>query len=117
MNTNPPDSPFSIITARGNVYVPVEVYDCYFKGMESVALLPHPEGVLLLPLIQQAAGGLLFKIRNLRGDRIIHAQEFLRTYGYAESESEKLHSVRWLSDRAALLICGIFPSEVNLLST
>lgn len=90
--------------ARGNLYVPLEVYETYFDGIESVALMPHEEGVLLIPLIQQSAGGLLLKIKNLRGDRVIHAQEFWRQHGNSEDFAERVCLVRWISDRAALLL-------------
>jgi len=30
-------------------------------------------------------GGMLIKIRNARGDRVIHAQEFFRDHGLQES--------------------------------
>ena len=98
-----------VTVARGNIYVPLEVCEVYFKGIESVALLPHEEGVLLIPLLQQSAGGMLLKIRNLRGDRVVHAQEFWRFQGYAEDFDDCAYPVRWLSERAALLLRGIFP--------
>jgi hypothetical protein len=99
-----------VTVARGNIYVPLEVHETYFKGIVSVALLPHEEGVLLIPLIQQSAGGLLLKIKNLRGDRVIHAQEFWRQHGYPEKFSERGYPVRWNRERAALLLVGISTS-------
>lgn len=93
--------------ARGNIYVPQETFNTYLKGVEAVALLPHEDGILLFPLIQESAGGLLLKIRNLRGDRIVHAQEFFRNHDYFEEFQERPCEVRWLSDRAGLLIVGV----------
>ena len=93
--------------ARGNIYIPHETYETYLKNIEAVALLPHENGILLIPLILDSAGGLLLKIKNLQGDRIVHAQEFFRNNGYLEEFEEKLYEVRWESERAALLIIGV----------
>ena len=95
---------YQVVIARGNIYVPLETYNAYLKNIEAVALLPHDEGILLFPLIQDSAGGLLLKTRNLTGDRLVHAQEFFRNNGYAEDFIEKPSFVTWLTDRAALLI-------------
>jgi hypothetical protein len=90
--------------ARGNIYIPFETYDKYLKNIEAIALLPHEIGFLIFPLIQQSAGGLLLKVKNLRGDRIIHAQEFFRNNELAESFDEVECEALWESERHALLI-------------
>jgi hypothetical protein len=105
---NPPSDQLQVTIARGNIYVPREVCETYFKNIECVALMPHEEGVLLIPLIQQSAGGLLLKIKNLRGDRVIHAQEFWRQHNYTEEFAERTYPVCWNRERAALLIVGIY---------
>lgn len=74
--------------------------------------MPHEDGILVFPLIQDSAGGLMLKIRNAQGDRIIHAQEFFRNHDYVEQFEERHCDVRWLSDRAALLVAGV-PRSVN----
>jgi len=94
----------TITIAKGNIYIPLETYETYLKGVEAAALLPHDEGILIYPLIQDSAGGLLLKVKNLQGDRIIHAQEFFRNNNYLESFDETECSVRWITDRAALLV-------------
>lgn len=101
-----PTSQISI--ARGNIYLPREVCDVYFKGIECVALLSDEAGLLIVPLIQDAAGGSLLKVKNLRGDRVIHAQEFWRQHGLSEEFEERVYPVRWMSKRAALLVTGDF---------
>ncbi len=93
--------------ARGNIYFPHETFETYLKGIEAVALLPHEDGILVFPLIQESAGGLLLKMRNSQGDRIVHAQEFFRNNNYVEEFHERQCDVRWLSDRAALLIIDV----------
>ena len=110
---NPTRQPehLQVTVARGNIYVPLEVCETYFKGIECVALMPHEEGVMMIPLIQQSAGGLLLKIKNLRGDRVVHAQEFWRQHGYVEDFAERTYPVRWSSERAALVVSGICPAR------
>jgi hypothetical protein len=100
-----------ITIARGNLYIPFETYEKYLKNILAVALLPHENGILLIPLIQESAGGLLLKIKNLNGDRIVHAQEFFRNNSYLEEFQEKIYDVRWESERAALLILNVSKSD------
>ncbi len=90
--------------ARGNIYISFETYNKYLKNIEAIALLPHEKGVLIFPLIKQSAGGLLLKVKNLLGDRVIHAQEFFRNQGFEESFDEKIYDVIWESERHAILI-------------
>lgn len=111
-NMTEPSAKHEVNIARGNIYIPVSTFDTYFKGIEAVALLPHEDGILVFPLIQDSAGGLLLKIKNLQGDRIVHAQEFFRNNNYLEEFLERPCEVRWLSDRAALLIVDV-PRAVN----
>ncbi len=99
-----------VSVANGNIYLPNETFDTYFKGIEAVALLPHEQGILMLPL-HNSAGGLLVKLKNLRGDRVVNAQEFFRTGGFSEDASETEHSVRWLSERGGLLIEQVQKSD------
>jgi len=106
-----PQGKLQIKVARGNIYIPHETYEVYLKNIEAVALLSHENGILLIPLITDSAGGLLLKIKNLRGDRIVHAQEFFRFNNYLEEFEEKLYEVKWESERAALLIIDVAISE------
>ncbi len=99
---------YQISLARGNIYLPREVCDVYFQGIESVALLAHEAGLLIIPLMQDAAGGSLLKVKNRRGDRVVHAQEFWRQNGYREEFEERIFPVRWESNRAALFVSGSF---------
>lgn len=95
------------VIARGNIYLSSELVETYFKNIASVALIDDTGGILIFPLIQDSAGGQLLKVRNLRGDRVVHAQEFFRTKGYAENEEEVECTVRWVTEKAALLIEGV----------
>ncbi len=86
---------------RGSIYVEASVYSCYFDGLEAIALLRKDEKLLLLPVRHAAAGGLLLKVRNPQGDRVVHAQEFLRNQGIDEGKEWTL-PVQWDSRSAAL---------------
>ena len=108
LNEAAPSPTYQISIARGNIYLPLEVCDVYFQGIENVALLAHEAGLLIIPLMQNAAGGSLLKVKNLRGDRVVHAQEFWRQHGYNEEFEERIFPVRWESKRAALLVSGGF---------
>lgn len=96
-----------ISAARGNLYLSWEICDAYFPGVLSVALLERDEGVLIVPLTQQSAGGLLLKQRNARGDRVIHAQEFFRNKCLSEDFELRTLPVHWSRDSAALVVSGL----------
>lgn len=116
MNTAPADAvsptgstaaPRTVAVARGNIYLTREICDAYFPDMHSVALIVRDDKLLIMPLIQQSAGGLLFKIRNSRGDRVIQAQEFFREKGFAEDFQEQTIAVQWNSEWAALVLADV----------
>ncbi len=87
---------------HGNIYLTAEVYATYFNGLESLVLLKKDEALLLLPVRHVASGGLLIKLKNSRGDRVVHAQEFLRDQAVDEGLAWTL-PVRWDSGLAALV--------------
>lgn len=101
----------SVRIARGSIYLDRELCDLYLPGIESVAALSREGRVFLLPLRGTAAGGLLLKVRNARGDRVVHALEFLRTLGIDADTLEHRVPVRWASDVAGLLLEGIGAAE------
>ena len=86
----------------GSLYVPREVYDRYFAGLEAVILLRRDEDLLILPVRNAAAGGYLLKLRNSAGDRVVHAADFFRAQGIAD-ESELPLQVAWSSERGGLV--------------
>ena len=100
------DSAGKIPTLRirnGSLYLDLELYQCYFKDLESVILLRQSEKVLILPVMHPGGGGTLIKIRNARGDRVIHAQEFFRDHGLDEFVDQILPA-QWNAEMAALEI-------------
>ena len=108
-----PSSTHHVTLCRGNIYLSRQVCDTYLPDAESVALVLRDDQVLIMPLIRQSGGGMLLKIRNSQGDRVIHAQEFFRDKGLLEDFEQRLLSVRWRSDMAALLIVDV-PRSVDV---
>lgn len=90
--------------ARGNLYLSRELCDARLAGVAAVALLVREGRVMIVPLAGQSPGGLLLKQRNSRGDRVIHAQEFFRTQGIAESFEDRRYAARWDESVAALVV-------------
>lgn len=89
-----------MLLKNGNLYLDSELYETYFSTINSVVLIKKDDTFLLMP-VQKAGGGLLFKIRNTKGDRIVHAIEFFQQSGI-ESEEEKVLDVEWSAELAAL---------------
>ncbi len=90
----------------GRVIVPHETYELYFGGAACAALIDRDGRTLLLPLQGPVAGGLLLKQRNLRGDRVMLALDFLAEHGCDAFAPERSFDVRWVADAGALLIEG-----------
>ncbi len=89
-----------ITLKNGNLYLDSELYDTYFNTINAVALLKQESTFLIMP-VQQAGGGLLLKIKNAKGDRIIHAIEFFQQYLPITNEAIPLQ-VEWSSELCAL---------------
>ncbi|HMU56490.1 MAG TPA: hydrogenase maturation protease [Nitrospira sp.] len=98
----PTEGPVEITIRRGSIYIGAGVHASYFGDLESLVLLRREDKLLLLPVRHAAAGGLLIKIRNPQGDRVVHAQEFLRGHGIDERQ-EWTVPVRWDAQAAALV--------------
>ena len=105
MTTGPPDPHVTI--RRGSIHLPRELCDAHLADARSVALIVRDGRVVLIPLMRDSAGGILLKVRNVRGDRVLHAAEFLREHGLAEDFAERRFSVAWLPELSALLILGL----------
>jgi hypothetical protein len=107
----PPDRRIRI--SRGSIYLDRDLYDACLSGVSAVATVVREGRVYLLPLRGPAAGGLLLKVRNARGDRVVHADEFLHTLGISSIAPERWVSVRWMPDMAGLLLEDVAPSGAN----
>jgi hypothetical protein len=88
----------------GSIYLSRELCDAHLPDVATVALLARDDAILIVPLARQSAGGLLLKIRNARGDRVVHAQEVLRAKGLPDDFEERRFPVHWVADLKALAI-------------
>ena len=93
-----------VLIGDGRVMVPRATYDLYLAGVDSAALLERDGEVYLLPLGGPIAGGMLLKQRNLDGDRILLATDFLAERGLGRFTAEREFHVRWVAEAGALLI-------------
>src|SRR6201989_3173962 len=91
----------SIRIHDGSFYLDAAVYEAYFGGLDSVAVLRREQDIAIVALRSEGAAGSLAKIRNARGDRVIHAREFLRSLELDGSTSIELEA-RWDPELSAL---------------
>jgi hypothetical protein len=97
----------SVFIGAGRVLVPRDTYALYLGGVDSAALIERDAQVLLLPLRGPVAGGMLLKQRNLRGDRVMLATDFLAQLGLDPFAAEAEFKVQWVAGAGALLIEGL----------
>ena len=100
-----------VFVGAGRVRVPHETYALYLGGIDSAALIERDDQVLLLPLRGPVAGGMLLKQRNLRGDRVMLAPDFLSQLGLDPFAAEVEFKVQWVARAGALLIQGLSASR------
>lgn len=93
----------SVRLENGSLYLDAEVYEEFFGKRDSVAVLSRDEQIALFPLSPGGVGGSFAKIKNARGDRVIHARELLRGLDLDESESHELVA-HWDPELAALVL-------------
>jgi hypothetical protein len=88
---------------NGNVYIDHDIYNKFFSGIETIALLPRKPGFFIMPVFSQASGGRLLKMRNMQGDRVVTATDFLQDCGI-DYASETIAKATWDSSAAALFV-------------
>jgi hypothetical protein len=98
-----------VLIGDGRIVVPRATYDLYLGGVDSAALLERDGEVYLLPLGGPMAGGMLLKQRNLDGDRVLLAADFLTERGLGQFTAEREFHVRWVAEAGALLIETLGP--------
>ncbi len=101
----------SVSIRQGSFYLSAELYEHYFPGVQSNALTSKNGQMALVSLQERGGGGLLVKIRNARGDRVIHAREFLLEQRVGEFEEHEL-SAEWNADLMALVVPN--PNEAQV---
>jgi hypothetical protein len=85
----------------GSVYIDAVLCERFLHGIQSVAILSEERSVYLIPLRADGSGGYLLKIRNARGDRVVHCAEFMQRLGIRGC-NELQRPVTWDSTRHAL---------------
>jgi len=91
----------------GRVVLSRETCELYLGGATAAALVERDGQCYLVPLGGPTAGGMLLKQRNVRGDRVLLATEFLTERGFGRFTSERAFDVRWVAEAGALLIEGL----------
>lgn len=96
------DAHIEVELHRGSLRLTKETYDRFFDGRDGVILLDKDDRVLVIP-VEDVTGGLLLKQRNLRGDRVVHAHEFLEARGVDRDDVRALTAV-WDGELGALAL-------------
>lgn len=91
---------WDISIRRGSIQVPRTLYDAVFDRREGVVPFVLDGALCLMP-VEQVNGGLLVKIRNAKGDRVIDAAEFLRNQGWSDWD-DMVCTATWESTLGAL---------------
>jgi hypothetical protein len=97
----------SALVSGGSVHLAGAACARFLPGAVSVALLARGDRVLVLPLTPESGGGLLLKVRNARGDRVINGQEFFRNHGFVEDGVARRVAMHWDPAAAALVLTGL----------
>ncbi len=71
--------------ARDHLYIDAAAYDRHLAPAGNVALLRENDDLLILPVLGKGSGGFYVKQVNARGDRAVHAADFLRLNGIDET--------------------------------
>lgn len=85
------------------MYFDKDLYETFFSGVDSIALLPVEGGFAVMPLFHNANGGRLLKRRNAKGDRVVSAPDFFRDRGIQDMD-ETHCPVRWNSETVSLFV-------------
>lgn len=93
----------SVRLQNGSLYLDAEVYEEFFGDRDSVAVLSRNEQIAVFPLSPGGVGGSFAKIKNARGDRVIHARELLRGLELDDAEPHQL-TAHWDPELAALVL-------------
>lgn len=91
----------------GRVLLSRATCERYLAGAGSAVLLEREGRVFLVPLGGPSAGGMLLKQRNVQGDHVLLAEEFLAARGLGRFATERSFELRWVDEAGALLIEGL----------
>ncbi|MFH1516952.1 MAG: hypothetical protein ABIH17_03635 [Pseudomonadota bacterium] len=91
----------TIAIRDGAIYLPCDVVDKYFCGIDAVIILIQKEELMVMPVYQATAGGCLLKVRNAAGDRVVQARDVFQDQDLLDFATDDL-SVAWQADKGAL---------------
>jgi hydrogenase maturation protease len=97
------DPQVSVRLTKGKIYLDSPLFEKYFSGHETVALIERDGKFVLLPVFSGAQGGLMIKLINARGDRVVDAVDFFRRFDL-DLEQSLACPVSWNSEMAGLVI-------------
>ncbi len=66
---------------RGSLHLDAALYAKVFDGREGAVVLPEDGELRVMP-VESVAGGVLVKLRNARGDRVLDGSDALRAAGW-----------------------------------
>lgn len=95
---------------RDHLYIDASSYDRHLAPIGSVALLRENDDLLILPVLGRDAGGFYVKQVNARGDRAVHAADFLRLNGIDETNELNV-AAAWNGRIAGYSIRDFFAHE------
>ncbi len=93
----------SIRIQNGSLYLDAELYDTHFRGRDSVGVMQREHRIAVFPLAPGSVGGSLAKVRNARGDRVVHARELLRALDLDDGDAHELVA-EWDAELSALTV-------------
>lgn len=101
----------AVVSLRdGSVYLPSEVVETYFRGIDAVIVLIRDDRLMILPVHQATAGGCLLKLRNAAGDRVAQARDVFQDRGLLGLQVAELPA-QWVSEEGAL--CAALPGNMQ----
>ena len=93
---------FSVRIGDNNIYLSTQIHQTFFLNLETVILLKEVESIVIMPIQGSLYGGLMLKIINSKGDRVINAHDFFEHNQFSHLNGE--YSVSWDKDKMGLLI-------------
>jgi hypothetical protein len=102
-----------LVIRRGALHFTRETYERFFSSLDTVVLLRGGDDLIVLPVLNRAAGGYVIKVRTGAGDRAVAAADFFRDNGIEDSVEMTLPAA-WDDDRAALVARQAFGCQLSL---
>ncbi|RUO97379.1 hypothetical protein [Hyphomicrobium sp.] len=102
-----------LVIRRGALHFSREIYERFFNSLDTVVLLRDGDDLVMLPVLNRAAGGYIIKVSTSAGGRVVTAADFFRDNGIEDSVEITLLAA-WDKDRAALIAGQAFGCQLGL---